>query len=151
MIQDNEKLKFLNEINQNINALQLQHSRIHTQRTKVHDADFYMILLRRFYRKIEKNATSDSRVANLKGKYKNLCIKIKMRDDFEHGVKKDNQLEKKQLIDLGIINKKFSGTVQIQISVLKNSIVSGNIRWNLTKDHQTFVKMMKEFVSLLSV
>jgi len=74
-----------------------------------------------------------------------------MRDDFEHGVEKGVQLDKEILIDLGIINKESSGNVQIQASVHKKgdsiSIISGDIIWDMSQDHQIFLKMVTEFVS----
>lgn len=152
--QDQEKMKFRIKIKNYVNALELQHSRIcaSSGMSAVHDAGYYKTLLRRLYREIEEIARYDSRVANLKGKNKALYQKIKMRDDFEHGVEKDVQLDKEILIDLGIISKESSGNVRIQTSVHKKgnsiSIISGDILWDMSQDHQAFLKTVTEFVSL---
>jgi hypothetical protein len=50
----------------------------------LHDADFYFILLRRLYRIVEEEAKINSRVANLKGQYRDLYPKIHIRDHVEH-------------------------------------------------------------------
>jgi hypothetical protein len=153
-LQDQGKMKFLMKIKNSIDGLELQRSRICASSgiSAVHDAGYYMILLRRLYREIEEIAKCDSRIANLKGKNKGICQKIKMRDDFEHGVEKDVQLDKEILIDLGISSKESSGNVRIQTSVYKKgdsiSIISGNILWDMSQDHQIFLKMVTEFVSL---
>lgn len=93
-----------------------------------------------------------SRVANLKGKNKGLYQKIKMRDDFEHDVKKGVQLNKEILNGLGIICTESYGNVQIQTSVFKKgdsiSIISGDVIWDMSQDHQFFLKMITEFISL---
>lgn len=153
-LQDQEKMKFLIKIKNSIDGLELQRSRICASSgiSAVHDAGYYMILLRRLYREIEEIAKCDSRIANLKGKNKGLYQKIKMRDDFEHGVEEEVQLDKEILIDLGIISKESSGNIRIQASVHRKgdsiSIISGNILWDMSQDHQTFLKMVTEFVSL---
>lgn len=153
-LQDQEKIKFLMKMKNFIDGLELQRSRICASSgiSAVHDAGYYMILLRRLYREIEEIAKRDSRIANLKGTNKGLYQKIKMRDDFEHGVKKDVQLDRKILIDLGIIGRESSGNVQIQTSVHKKgdsiSIISGDVVWDMSQDHQIFLKMVTEFVSL---
>lgn len=150
--QNPEKMKFLMKIKNFIHGLELQRSRIYESLSIVHDAGYYMILLRRLYREIEEIAKCDSRIANLKGKNKDLYKKIKMRDDFEHGVEKDAQLDKEILIDLGIISKNFSGNIRIQTSVHRKgdsiSLISGNILWDMLRDHQIFLKMVKEFANL---
>ena len=117
-LQDLDKMKFLMKIKNNMDGLELQRSRISASSgiSAIHDVDYYMILLRRLYREIEETAKSDSRIANLKGKNKYLFLKIKMRDDFEHNVKKDAQIDNKILIDRGITNKESFENIRIQTS-----------------------------------
>lgn len=151
-LHDQEKMQFLMEIKNCIDGIELQRSRICAFQTAVHDAGYYMILVRRLYRKIEEKASCDSRVANFKGKHKGLCSKIKMRDDFEHDVINNLQLDKETLVGLGIISKESSGNIQIHTSVHKNrgsiTIISGNIQWDMKQDHQAFLKMIEGFVNL---
>jgi hypothetical protein len=151
---DKSKYEFLIEIKNHIDGLELQRSRIYASSdiSAVHDAGYYMILLRRIYREIEKMAEHDSRVANLKGKYRNLYPKIKIRDDFEHTVKKMAQIDRKTLIELGITCKESSGNIFIQTSVCKNAdsilIISGDNLWDMSCDHQAFLNMVAEYVKL---
>lgn len=151
--QDQMKMKFLLKIKKWIYGLELQLLRISapSNDSAVHDAGYHMILLRRLYREIEERAKCDSRVANLKGKNKELCQKIKMRDDFEHGVEKDAQMDKEILVGLGILCKESAGNFRIQTSIFKKgdsiSIISGKIIWDMLLDHQAFLKMINEFVS----
>ena len=83
-----DKMDFASDIESEIRGLDFQRERIlefspdnETNSPKpTHDADFYMVLLRRLYRRIEAAAKHDSKVANLKGKSSELCEKIKIRD-----------------------------------------------------------------------
>ena len=96
----------------------------------IHEADYYMVLLRRIYREIEKLTRHDSEVANFKGRNINLVKKIKIRDHFEHGV------------DFSKIN----GSFKIVTSIMDNKIVSGNFVWNLQEDHQKFIEMINDML-----
>jgi len=147
-----EKMTFLCEIENDLGGLELQRSRVYENRHAVHDAGYYMILLRRLYRKIEDAAKRSSHVANFKGKFIKLFLKIKIRDDFEHGVKKDSLIDKKILIDYGIVSENSSGDIRIQTSVLRRDdsicIVSDDKYWDLGNDHQSFCKIIEEFIGL---
>lgn len=152
--QDPLKMEFLMSVKAEMEGLEIQRTRISDILSKylVHDAGYYMIILRRIYREIEKKSAQDSRVANLKGKYKNLCKKIKMRDHFEHKAKSNAQADKQLLTRLGIINKEVSGNIRIHCSVIKNSdsifIVSEDLEWDMAKDHQTFIQMVDGYINL---
>lgn len=104
-----------------------------------HDADFYMVILRRIYRIIESLAISDSRVANLKGKHSGLFCKIKIRDHFEHEI----DYEKLPFISPGV---KVSCCVIINKSSAK--IISGDKEWHLNNDHNQFIKVVEEVQNL---
>jgi hypothetical protein len=111
----------------------------------VHDVDFYLILLRRLLRKLEEVAKTDSRVANLKGKHKELFKKIKIRDHFEHGI------DFETLPSVG--NKEFPGIkvgsgTKIATSLIGNLIVSGDLHWDLFKDHTEFIDVILKMVDL---
>jgi len=146
-IQDKEL--FASEINNFIKAIDIQRERIFDDAKQTrkmpdgvrpnHDADYYMVLLRRGYRKIEEIAKVDSRVANLKGKYLGLYKKIKIRDHFEHGVNFDNFPE----YSLGI--KIACGVV---INEKQSHIVSGDQQWFLNDDHEAMRKLSDELIGL---
>ena len=87
------KMRFASEMESEIRGLDFQRNRIfefsHNNGPEIpkptHDADFYMVLLRRLYRCIEKEQ-HDSRVGNLKGKFNGIHKKIKIRDHYEHEI-----------------------------------------------------------------
>lgn len=144
--QEIEKMRFASEIESEIRDLDFQRKRIFEffpnndpERPKpTHDADFYMVLLRRLYRRIE-NAQHDSRVGNLKGKFNGIHKKIKIRDHYEH----DINYEKFPQITPGIII--VGGVV---INKENPHIVSGNQKWLLNEDHEKFKNLISEFVKL---
>lgn len=150
-LQDPEKMRFLMKMKTSMDGLEIQRSRIYDPAGK-HDAGYYMIFLRRLYREIEETAKSDSRIANLKGKNKHLYPKIKIRDDFEHNVEKDLQIDKKILVDRGIISKDSDGNIQIQTSLSRKGssilIISGDQCWDLEKDHQDFCEIIEKYLKL---
>lgn len=135
-------------------SLDLQLSRIcEDSGASLHDADFYMVLLRRIWRILEETAKINSRVANLKGKYRKLYQKIKIRDHFEH---KDKDMivpsDKELLVKTGVLSKESKGNIQIQICLVKGkdsiSIISGARSWDIKNDHQIFCELIKEFIKL---
>ncbi len=67
-LQDQNKMEFLSGIDNCIKEIELKRSRIYalSKNSAMHDAGYYMILLRRLYRKIEEITEYNSRVANLK-------------------------------------------------------------------------------------
>ncbi|MFH1694651.1 MAG: hypothetical protein ABH880_02775 [Patescibacteria group bacterium] len=143
-----EKMIFQSGIEAEINGLNFQRERIFTKPepnqdgirvSPVHDADFYMILLRRLYRAIEKAAQYDSRIANLKGKYRELTKKIKIRDHFEHEV----DMETIPALDGGI-----KVVTSVMINPTSPHIISGDQRWLLNEDHERFISLVKEFAEL---
>lgn len=140
-----EKMRFSSEIQSEIVSLDfqcdriLQSSSIQNNGVKpTHDADFYMILLRRLYRRME-DAQHDSRVANLKGKFDGLHKKIKIRDHFEHEVDFDNfpQYSPGIFIVGGLV-----------INGDQSHIVSGDKKWFLFADHDQFKTLLSDFVKL---
>ncbi|MCK9345310.1 MAG: hypothetical protein M0P64_04335 [Candidatus Pacebacteria bacterium] len=140
-----EKMRLISEIESEIGRLNIQHRRIFesTQNdaggpTSTHEADFYMVLLRRLYRRIEANQ-HDSRVANLKGRFSGVHKKIKMRDDFEH----DINYETFPHVVPGIIV--IGGVV---INGDSSHILSGDQQWFLKEDHDNFINLMREFAGL---
>jgi hypothetical protein len=104
----------------------------------VHDADYYMVLVRRLYREIE-NYQYDSRVANLKGRYKDLYKKMKIRDDFEHGVDYEKVIP---------ISPGMTFVSSVILDKVNPRIVSGAQEWFLNEDHENFKKMLMEFAGL---
>ncbi len=157
-MQDREKLLFEHDIQSKINGLNFQRERIYNTPHKelwerkvspVHDVDFYLIILRRLYRYIEKISSSDSRVANLKGKNKDLFTKIRIRDHFEHGVNLE-ELSPTLISNLphGTISAPPGSSVKITTSLMNNVIVSENFQWDLNIDHDSFIKIIEEFTSL---
>lgn len=145
---ERQKLLFLSEIESGIKRLDFQRKRILEWNFKNnfnginvnHDADFYMILLRRLFRRIENIARRDSRVANLKGKFSYLYKKIKIRDHFEH------EIDYKKIPQIypgsGIIC--IGGVV---INKTNPHIISGDQKWLLNEDHENFKELLKEFIS----
>lgn len=137
-----EKKRFISEIESDLATLDFQRDRIFQDPINpqdvrgVHDADFYMVLLRRLYRRIEKTARHDSRVADLKGRHKELYKKIKIRDHFEHGV--DVSKFTQNIIVIG-------GLV---INGEQSHIISGDQQWFLYKDHNQFKELLNTFVQL---
>jgi hypothetical protein len=141
---DIEKIRFSSEIQSEIVSLDFQRDRImqsssmqHNGLKPTHDADFYMVLLRRLYRRIEE-AQHDSRVANLKGKFSGLHKKIKIRDHFEHEVDLDNfpQYAPGIVIVGGLV-----------INGDQSHIVSGDRKWFLIADHDQFKKLLADFAN----
>lgn len=111
----------------------------------VHDVDYYVIILRRMYREIEKIARTDSRAANLKGKYRKLVENIGIRDHFEHGV----DFEKLPSSEpMNTPNAKIGSGVKIATSLFGNNIISGSFTWDLKKDHESFLELVEKFVEL---
>jgi hypothetical protein len=149
---DQNKVEFILKMKNITNSLELQRSRIYdaSNLNILHDVGYYMTLLRRAYREIQQSMKFDSRVAYLNGLNKELFKKIKMRDDFEHGVEKDDQVDRETLIQLGIVSKESSGTIRIRTSVFTTRghvlIISGKIIWNMSLDHQSFLKIFQEFI-----
>lgn len=155
-----EKRLFSSEIESELNGLEFQKNRIIKSKSSeqmvspVHDADFYVIILRRIYRRIENLATRDSRVANLKGKYRILAEKIKIRDHFEHGIDygklPPTDVSDIPEISLSIASEIANIKIGTSVFINKNSarIISGSFKWDLQKDHELFGKMIEEFVRL---
>ncbi|MCI0381573.1 MAG: hypothetical protein L0207_00765 [Chlamydiae bacterium] len=148
-------IKFQEKIKVSLQSLEIQRSRIFDPSSKcpLHDVDFYLIILRRLYRQIEDLSTHDSRVANFKGKNAKLFQKILLRDDFEHGPKElIPQLSKEKLSQLGIIDakSKINLTIIKCLKIKKDSIIifSGDKTWDLKKDHENFIQVIDEFISL---
>lgn len=153
---DREQLMFNSQMETALGSLEFQKQRIfqvpsiaiHSLHVSpVHDVDFYLILLRRLYRQLEKISKYDSRVANLKGKNSALTAKIKIRDHFEHG------LDLQQLpvsSTKGLPGVSSDSGLKIATSVFINQkdafIVSGSFRWDLHKDHEQFIKIMGEMI-----
>lgn len=138
---DIAKMRFALEIGSDIKKLEFQRKRIFEFFLDTPgnlDADFYMILLKRSYRRIV-DEQHDSRVANLKGEFLGLHKKIQMRNDFEHGV----NLETFPHTRPGIIA--VGGVV---INDTNPHIVSGNQQWLLNEDHERFKELMKKFAEL---
>jgi len=148
-----EKQLFQMHLKSKIAGLNFQRQRIfiHPQEnlkrgvSPVHDVDYYVILLRRIYREIERLAKIDSRVANLKGQHKQLVKKIRIRDHFEHGIGFE-ELPVSGPLDLPGL--KISKGAKISTSLVGRFIVSGNLHWDLETDHDAFVKMANEFLQL---
>ena len=143
-----EKMRFSSGIESEIRGLDFQRERIlegspenETFGTPGpgHDADFYMVILRRLYRRIHETAKHDARVANLKGKFSALCKKIKIRDHYEHEV----DLEKLPVIPPG-----FKILTTVLINPTKPRIMSGDMEWLLKDDHEEFNKLLGRFVKL---
>lgn len=141
-----EKIRFMSGIESEIKGLDLQHKRIFEfspnndpdSPKPTHDADFYMVLLRRLYRQIE-DEQHDSRVGNLKGKFEGIHKKIKIRDHFEHEI----DYETFPHITPGVMV--VGGLV---INETNPHIVSGNQTWLLNEDHKKFKNLMLEFANL---
>jgi len=147
---DFESLSFQSDITNELNRLDFQRSRIISYQNKTefdpskpnminHDADFYMVLLRRLYRQIEKTSRHDPKVANLKGKYKHLYKKIKIRDHFEHDF---------DINDLPY----YSPSIKIMCGVVINEtnphITSGDQIWTLNDDHNSFKSLVEKYSKL---
>ena len=92
---------YISGINSKLERLEFQRSRIlpfdykNLKANPGHDADFYMVLLRRLYREVEELSKIDSRVANLKGTYGKTVKKLKIRDHYEHKINYDEFKSKK--------------------------------------------------------
>jgi len=144
---DIEGLSFQSNIKNELNRLDFQRSRILSYNAWMdpsipnvnHDADFYMVLLRRLFRNIEKTSRYDSRIANLKGRFERLYKKIKIRDHFEHD------------IDIKDIPE-YSKNIKIMCSVVLNNtnphIVSGDQIWTLNEDHDSFKTLVEQYIKL---
>lgn len=104
------------------------------------DSDFYFVLIRRLFRQIEEESKTSSRVANLKGKYKDLFKKVKIRDSFEH----DEDLNLKD----SLIKVSRSLIILKQNNELSVKIQSGIHKWDLTVDHDLFIKAIREYALL---
>ncbi|MBP8973980.1 MAG: hypothetical protein KBH93_08885 [Anaerolineae bacterium] len=147
------KYEIASNIDQGLEGLEIQRARVLrasqdiTQNPEAsysvapnHDADFYLVLLRRMYRVLENTAKENSRVANLKGQYKDLYPKIKMRDHSEH----------MGILDIPPIREGSPIIVKLVIVINENrvTIVSGDQEWNLDTDHGRFVELMRKFLAL---
>jgi len=144
---NSEQTKHLlvSKVNSGINALEFQKTRILKKEfmplgvPPTHDADFYMVILRRLFRIVEKTAKTDSSVANLKGKYQHLYSKIKVRDHFEHGV------------DCSEIPDEVPGIKFICCLVNSEQnpyVLSGNQKWFLKEDHKAILDLMNQFLQI---
>jgi len=140
------------EIETEIKSLEFQRERIFSKIflqakeriSPVHDVDFYLIILRRLYRQLEDIAATDSRVANLKGLNKDLLKRIKIRDHFEHGINFENLSPVGTREFPGV---KIGSNVKISTSLLGRLIVSGDLYWDLDKDHIEFVRVINEMIA----
>lgn len=144
---DNQMI--ISRLESNLKSLKFQKQRIFEFKEKnflkyrvspVHDADFYMIILRRLYRMFEKIAKSNSQIANIKGKYKYLYKKIKLRDHFEH----DIDLSKFPDAQPG-----FKIITSVQITKNDPKIISGDQEWHLNRDHDNFVELINNVLKIL--
>jgi len=143
---ERQKMLFSSEIESEIKGLDFQRERIFeffpnnkaNSPNPTHDADFYMILLRRLYRRIE-DAQHDSRVGNLKGKSQELHKKIKIRDHFEHEI----NLETFPQVAPG-----FTVIGGVVVNQTNPHIISGDQKWLLNEDHEKFKDLLMEFVQL---
>lgn len=149
---DQDKILFQSDIQTQLGDLELQRERIFSplptklRASPVHDVDFYVIILRRLFRQLEEIARKDSRIANLKGQYRDLAQKIKIRDHFEHKV----DGETIQPIDVsslppGTISAPAGANIRISTSLMGRDIISGNLTWNLDGDHMAFVELITKF------
>lgn len=137
---------FSSDIGSELKRLDIQRKRIldfspltdSYQASPNHDADFYMVILRRLYRRIEA-AQHDPRVANLKGRYIFLFKKIKIRDHFEHEIDYNNfpQYAPGIIIVGGIV-----------LNSTNPHIVSGDQEWLLNDDHKSIKELMTELATL---
>ena len=144
--QEIKKMQFALKIRSEIRDLDFQRERIlkvfqnndSEKPGPTHDADFYMILLRRLYRRIE-NEQHDARVGNLKGKFNGIHKKIKIRDHYEHNInyKAFPQITPGITIIGGVV-----------INETNSHIVSGNQKWLLNEDHKKFTDLLLEFAKL---
>ncbi|PJC30798.1 hypothetical protein CO051_04915 [Candidatus Roizmanbacteria bacterium CG_4_9_14_0_2_um_filter_39_13] len=139
-------MRFVFEIESKIRGLDFQRKRIFEffpnndpeSPKPTHDADFYMVLLRRLYRRIE-NEQYDSRVGNLKGRFSGLHKKIKIRDHYEHDInyKTFPHITPGIMIVCGVV-----------INKTNPHIISGDKKWLLNEDHEKFKNLLSEFVKL---
>jgi|GEM_PF-2615561 len=106
----------------------------------VHDSDFYMVILRRLYRTLEKQAKINSSVANLKGKYQHLYKQIKLRDHYEHDIDMANFPTTPQV---------FKIITSVVITKNAPKIISGDKEWNLNKEHEEFILLMNQFLQII--
>ncbi|MFZ1292436.1 MAG: hypothetical protein WAR79_20255 [Melioribacteraceae bacterium] len=139
----------ISEVESGINALEFQKKRmlnyellLNENVSPTHDADFYMVVLRRLFRIIEKYAKNDSSVANLKGKFQHLYEKIKIRDHFEHEVNYENfqQISPGIIVVCGLVNNQTNP-----------HIVSGDKQWLLFDDHKSIIDLMNQFLRLINM
>jgi len=105
-----------------------------------HDADLYFIIIRRLYRQIEDDSKTISKVANLKGKYKDLFKKIKIRDSYEHNEDLNLPSSNFKIVNSVMINQ-ASGKITMKV-------LSGIYEWDLTVDHEQFLKAFSEYIRL---
>lgn len=135
------------EVESMIRSLEFQKERILNQEVlnqnvkPTHDADFYMVILRRLFRTIEKKAKIDSSIANLKGKFQHLYEKIKIRDHFEHEVDYEN------------IPHASPGIIVIGGLVINKTnphIISGDKKWLLIDDHESMIDLMNQFLQIIN-
>jgi len=140
------KLITISEVQSYINGIEFQKNRILNQSLQgadvspTHDADFYMVILRRLYRIIEQHSETNSAVANLKGKFQHLYKKIKIRDHFEHEVnhKTFPQITPGITVVGGLV-----------VNDTNPHIISGDQQWLLIDDHNSVIDLANQFVILI--
>ncbi|KKS13853.1 MAG: hypothetical protein UU70_C0006G0007 [Candidatus Yanofskybacteria bacterium GW2011_GWA1_41_6] len=139
-----------NKINSLIDRLELQRKRI--LQGSLHDADFYVLILGRIYRYIDKLSKTNSKIANLKGQNLTLLSKIRIRHYFEHedGISIDkfpstdtsNIPGIKSTVAAAIANIKVVNSVFINGD--KALIVSGDCQWDLNHDHLALIELINK-------
>jgi hypothetical protein len=127
-----------------------------THITASHDADFYTILLRRVYRKINKLGEEITNIKNIRDENKSFLEKIWIRDHFDH-VEADNWEVIKELGPSKVGHLEayknsivpMIANVTIVASVIEDKIISGPYEWDLEKDHAQLNKIVEDTVLIL--
>lgn len=143
-----EKEKTIREIEDKIVRLNFQRDRVFNairrnyKRSWIsgHDIDFYFILLRRLFRKIDEDGETNSEIEELKEENEELFEKIRIRDSYEHD-RDFNPEDSVIKISKSLIINTINGTLSIKAQ-------SGIHRWNLTEDHNDFIEALRKATSI---
>lgn len=151
-----EKILFEHGIQSKINGLNFQRERIFNVSHKeffkkgispMHDVDFYVIILNRLGRELSTRKYNP-KIRDIITKNENFLNKIKIRHDFEHPTEDKMVFTEVSNLPAGAISAPSGFKMIIYTSLVDNVIVSGDWRWDLHKDHELFISIIKEFMEL---
>lgn len=124
--------------------------------TSTHDADFYTIILRRVYRKIDKLAKELPEINKIHSENSEFFEKIRIRDHFDK-MESSNWEDVEKIGESNVDHlKTFQNAIFPAIAkviilpmVIENKIISGPYEWDLEIDHTKLLKITNDVIAIL--